>query len=302
LLLQFDLIGLERDFVLSLRGKVGNILSIPKNHIQIFASHTHSGPETIKLNACGEFNPEYLNWFEGKVLSGLQDMAMEDGAFEDCHLIYSQGKQSIGVNRRNRSLKTDSDSIWMLGFQRPDRSYKAIMLNMAMHPVCLRGKGISADYPGQVSGLLESKIDGNPLVLFSLGPAGDIDPPGVGVSNEQMEEWSNEIADGYYGLLSSGTLPIRQEIKIESKILQMPEIRLGVEDVDLFADAQLVNEEALHEFGPNYLKAVESWRQSRRDALKVEQAKTSELEISLLTIGDIKIAFVNAELFSSLTI
>lgn len=309
LLLQFDLIGLARGFVLRLKEKVAGLLGIPQKNIQIFTSHTHSGPGTIKLNACGEYNPEYLSRLEQKLLAGLRYLTNEDYNFEDCSIVSFQGKQGIGVNRRNRAPEAESDSIWILGFQRPDKSYKAILLNMAMHPVCLRGQGISADYPGRVSGLLESRIDGNPLVLFSLGAAGDIDPPGVGASYEQMLEWSEEIADSYYCLLNADgkkddieavTSPIRQEIKIVSKILQLPEVRLNADDVDLFADAQLANDDAMDEFGSTYITAVESWRQSRKDELSRKNAEPAELAVSLLTMGGVKIIFVNAELFSSL--
>jgi len=188
-----------------------------------------------------------------------------------------------------------------------------------MHPVCLAGTGISADYPGWLCGTMVSELPGNPLVMFGLGAAGDIDPPGVGVSIEQMKEWGGTIAQtavnsimgrledweiGKKGRLGKWEIGENERLEPPCHITMLAE-SIGIplrsmtyEEIDEYADKYLCDIKWNDEFGHVFPLAVEKWRVEMKSQLSGDRLKNKKIEISVLEIGILKLLFINAELFS----
>jgi len=298
ILINLDLIGVENSYVQRIRSEIKKCFDIPENHIQIFATHTHSGPGTIHLNYCGEYYPEYLDSLVGKVLSACNEAFIN---IELCKASFFETEFQLGVNRRNR----DNSPLFLksLVWNREDGSCKAVFLNYPMHPVCLKGTGISADYPGVVKRKLEEMLPGNPLIMFGLGASGDIDPPKSGVSVRQMGEWGSILARTAVNSISSRSVDreIGENIRMGPACpINIPLRTMGSKEVDEYADKYLSDKKWNTEYGPVFQKAVEKWRGEMKERKREENSilEISVLEISVLEIGVLKLIFVSAELFS----
>jgi hypothetical protein len=295
LLINLDLIGLESEFVGKVRNRLCEILKIPENNIQLFATHTHSGPGTIHLNYCGEYNPEYLDELEEKIMAGCRTAL---GKPITCTTGYAEDLLELGVNRRNgHTLPLPLKALY---WKTLDGSCLAVLVNYPMHPVCLKTSGISADYTGILNSVLTKIIPGNPIVLFSLGAAGDIDPPGVGVEYQDMIKWGKSLSSASGSLVISGGSLSHKELKINVKRIST-KVKLNFlkkEGIDRYADKYLNKISWDAEFGENYRQAVKKWRSDMKDAVSKGLGKDSRIDISVLEIGVIKLILVNAELFS----
>ena len=299
LLINPDLIGVEGSFVQRIRSELNIDFDIPEEHIQIFATHTHSGPGTVHLNFCGEYAPDYIDFLQDKILEGCR-AAMKDP--EPCTPEFREASLELGRNRRYVSDDPLDNPLRILSWRKHGGELKSVLLNYAMHPVCLKGTGISADYPGWVSKALGEELPGQPLVLFGLGAAGDIDPPGVGVSYEQMQDWGSRIAGTAMDCLLNGsneiTLPDGPLIRLESATVEIPLRSLDIDEIDRYAEKYLSDSKWNDEFGPVFPQAVEKWREDMKRKVQNGPASTKAIELNCLMIGQLAILFVNAELFS----
>jgi len=290
ILINLDLIGVEDSFVQRIRSELKNRFGIPGNHIHIFTTHTHSGPGTIHLNYCGEYDSGYVDTLRIKIIKACSEALKK---MDHCVPEYHETEFQIGVNRRNGDKS--ALPLKSLAWKKEDGNCKAVLLNYPMHPVCLNGSGISADYPGIVCKKMGKDLPGNPLVFFGLGPAGDIDPPKVGVSDAQMWEWGWAIArTAVYSIM--GRLGPTCPNKIRTETISIPLNTMSPEEIDNYADEYLASKKWNKVFGPVFQKAVEKWRRDMKG--RVEEEETGELEIGILEIGVLKLVFINAELFS----
>ncbi len=181
LLINLDLIGVEGSFVQRVRSKLKEDFDVPEDPIQIFTTHTHSGPGTIHLNFCGEYAPDYLDILSDKIIQGC-DLAMKN--LDLCTVEFHEEWLELGKNRRGGLEHSLTKRLGIMTLRKDDNELKAVIINYAMHPVSMAGTGVSADYPGWVCRSMQEELPGNPLVIFGLAAAGDIDPPGVGVNVE----------------------------------------------------------------------------------------------------------------------
>jgi len=296
ILINLDLIGITSAFAERQRGVISNLFGIPKNQIHVFATHTHSGPGTIHLNFCGEYNPQYINELEEK-LPGAIGLAKSD--MEECSFAYKEKEIRLGVNRRKG--EKSPLPLKLITCKNAEGKYKALFINYPMHPVCLKGRGISADYPGVMCRELSGDLPGNPVVLFGLGAAGDIDPEGVGVDYGKMREWAMKISVAASSTIRNShivNLPDDVKINIKQKTVKVKLYKKNEYEIDRYADKYLADNKWETEFGANYTQAVEKWRKDMKVLVGKGQGDESIIEISVLDIGGLKLILVNAELFS----
>jgi len=177
-----DIIGFDMEIVKVLKNKIHQKFGFCEEEVFFNASHTHSGPQTLKymLGIVGIANDDYLAFFNDKLLSAFED-ALND--LEDAELYAAATKSDIGINRRkivdgktlfapNEEGQVDNHVV-VLKFCTGDK-VKAILFNYACHPSILGTKYISADFPGYARRLIEDHF-GNGIVAFFLqGCCGDI--------------------------------------------------------------------------------------------------------------------------------
>lgn len=301
-LLQFDLIGFTPSYSQELRERLGSFLKLPVSHIQIFASHTHSGPCSLNLNACGKYDSGYLEFMEGVIFRKLESERDILQLGTDCSAEWFETMVELGTNRRDRFQSDTSGQLGVLSFREAKGDYCALLVDFPMHPVCINDQGISADYPGRLAAVLGQELPGNPIVLFGLGPCGDIDPPGVGVSYDQMFDWSVFLVRQVTNLLlSAGSSVQNEKCEIRQSAVSWPLEVLDAQQINFQAEAFLVMEEDYCKFGDNYATAVELWREHRMADIERGASSTIELTIDQIKIGSLNLVFLNAEVFSSFT-
>ncbi len=303
LLLQFDLIGLDNSFAIALRHQISSLFDLPVSNIQLFASHTHSGPGSLNLNGCGEFNPDYLDQLNQLILEEAKSIQLAHTPAHQCEAFWMEGKVELGINRRKDDPEHQADDLGILALRTMNGDFAALLVNYAMHPVCLKSQSISADYPGQLSESLSRDLPGNPIVLFALAPCGDIDPPEVGVSFEQMNELTQILVQESIRLLQSdpSTIIAGQEalsIKHHQSTIAWPTESLNKTQIERAAQLLLQDTSYTIEFGANYPSAIEVWKQHRLEDYYKERPAFVTISLDRIEFGKLHLLFINAELFS----
>lgn len=156
-----------------IRAKINELTEIKVNQIVICVTHTHSGPLTFDYPLFGEIDKEYVEWLLD-IIPKMVLRALED--LQECKLgWYQDNVRSIGKNRRNYSIKSET-YLTILSFVSLSDELLAVMFNYNCHPTVLSAENlmISGDYPGAAVKSLEKIYGEDILFIFSNGASGDI--------------------------------------------------------------------------------------------------------------------------------
>ncbi len=297
-----DLLALDQPLADRFRLWVYRNCGIPTSRVVVATTHTHSGPATIRLTACGEVNLEYLSWLKSQFHQAVR-LALR--SLEPCHLLSVQGRCELGKDRRGFASAHTDPRVGGLGWRRLDGSYKAVMLNYSMHPVCLRGYQISADWPGEAARVLSKSLPGNPVAFVCPGACGNINPPGVGVEPNQMRKWGREVAEQVLaGLLTSPVSGGPTEdgvLRVASTTVQLPLEDWDAGQIEGYAQSCLDDPAGHREFGDKFRLAVETWRGSMIERVRRGQPAYAAAELGVVSLGPAALVTVNAEIFSRFT-
>jgi len=235
-----DLLGMSEEFSDPVRAEIARALGIDVEAVLTAATHTHSGPNTMK-------GGESLGWatpdgYEKVLVDGCRNASIEarDNA-EAAGVFFGRASLSDGlsVNRRGNPYEP-----WftVLDLRRPDSSRIGVLANFAIHPVSLGPEWlqVSCDWVGPFRTALESHA-GGPAILLS-GALGDVNPPGwesyhgPGGVFEATETLGQKIAAEAAALLpdcrpADGELAVVASRTIEIPVSQTPLADLsGVHD------------------------------------------------------------------------
>ncbi|MCL6591498.1 MAG: neutral/alkaline non-lysosomal ceramidase N-terminal domain-containing protein [Firmicutes bacterium] len=174
-LVSLDLIDVTLELTESIRNIIAKNTGLPRDHILIATSHTHSGPE---LETAYRFAPgpaEYGEWIPTFV--HLVAESVQEAWVSRTPALLGTGVttvQGIGVNRRGKDVV--DNEVGLVKVERPDGSVLAVIFNYACHAVVLGpdNRLITADYPGYAQRSIEKALNGKALALFMNGAAGDI--------------------------------------------------------------------------------------------------------------------------------
>lgn len=186
-----DLLGFGADLVGDVRRRVESMCGIPADRIMLAASHTHSGPATMFLRYWGATDPDYARVLPAH-LAGL--VAMARASAREARLSIGRGRAAtIAENRRVSGGAVDMD-VPVLRVDGLDGRPFALLYGFACHPVALHSyRGlISPDYPGYARRTIQAVLGRDVVVLFALGPAGDVNPAGY-VAGETTPERAAQI-------------------------------------------------------------------------------------------------------------
>jgi hypothetical protein len=300
--LQADLLGVERSLVKELRRWIEHTLGIPGGRVMLSATHTHSGPATVRLTGCGRFEAAYVDG----LLERLKEAARQALAgLEPCRLVTAEGRLELGVDRTQPGLPQADPCVGAVAWRRRDGSFKAVALNYAMHPVSLEGRLISADYPGQAALALSAALPGAPLVLVSIGACGNINPPRVGVADEELSGWgcalAAAVADRLQDVASEGPAGESPGLKVGGELVRLPLECWSAEQIDEYAERCLADREGDADFGGGYRPAIEHWRASMRRHAADGDRTHEEIELFAVALGGTAWLGINAEIFSQFT-
>jgi hypothetical protein len=238
-------------------------------------------------------------WVEGQFVTVARGALRQS---EPCELWAAEGRCDLAVDRRGFASAHTDPRVGAIAWRRKDGSFKAVVMTYAMHAVCLRGTGISADWPGEAAKVVSESLPGRPVVVVSAGASCNLDPPAVGVEAEQMREWGRQIAASI--LPESRFAPIaplrpRQGLlRVRRRLVRLPLEPSSPEEAARYADTCLAWAAGYEEFGPKFRLAVETWRQEVMPRLAGGRAPCAEVDLLALALGEVVFVGVNAEVFS----
>jgi hypothetical protein len=294
--LHADLLAFAPALAESLRRSIQERWGIPYSRILVVTTHTHSGPATIQLTGCGKVDADYVRSLQARCHEAVR-LALANA--ECCHLVTAEGRCELGVNRRNPADPCLDPRVGGLGWRCADGTFKAVLLCYTMHPVCLRGSEISADWPGEAARTLASSLPGCPVVLVSCGACGDINPPEVGVTAAQMRRWGKQVAESVqHQLLAAQPKDSGESLRVGFTAVTLPVQDETQQQVEDYAAACLGDLAGRREFGDTFPLAVETWRRTMLERLAGDGPQKLDAELGLIGFGHTSVVTVNAEMFS----
>ncbi|MGH7951651.1 MAG: hypothetical protein ACREFE_06995 [Limisphaerales bacterium] len=295
--LHADLVALDQHLADRLRRRLELESRIPFSRILLSTTHTHSGPATIQFTGCGEIVPTYVAWLEDQ-FSRAASHAVNN--LEPCRLVVAEGQCELGVDRQNFTTPHTDPRVGASGWYRDDGTFKAVFLCYSMHPVCLQGSQISADWPGETARILSDSLPGRPVALVSSGACGNINPPKTDVTPQQMRKWGRQIAESVVNqlLAASCKMGLKDSLKFNSVSVSLPKEGWSIEQVEEYRAICLANPAGRREFGECFSHAVETWRSKMLDQLRRGESSFIHAELGMIFFGPVAIATVNGEIFS----
>jgi neutral ceramidase len=321
--LNADVVAVDKSLVAELRSCIERELGIPGPRILVSATHTHSGPPTVHLTGCGDYDPHYVDLFKDRLLAAAS-LALAN--LERCDLVTAEGRCDLGIDRRKTPSAHTDPRVAAVGWRRGDGTFKAVLLNYAMHGVCLFGTELSADWPGAAARTLSQSLPGQPTALVFSGASGNINPPAVGVSPEQMRQWGKQVAESVVPGLSAAVgqtfLSAKEDsttradknvcptencgsrdaasplLKLASTTVSLPVEDWTIADINAFADRCLADRAGSGEFGEKYRLAVETWREMMLARAGRGDPPQVDAELAAVALGRAVFVTANAEVFS----
>lgn len=310
-----DLVALMHTFVDDINEAMLVRYGLRREEVVISATHTHSAPCTIHLTNCGEVDPEYMEFLRARVLEAAAKAVAAPA--EEVEVVAGTGTSNVAIDRRHKArpeVEGHVDPrIGILGFRRKDGSWAAILATYGMHNTMLPydSRIVSGDVAGFVQTGLEKSLPGNPLVLFTNGPCGNINPRFKTCDFGEVEGLAKELAnDTVEGL--KNCVPIKDEsIRSVAETMALP--LDGLELSTKFANQYLAEIDskdkkinAIANTGDSYINnrlidAGYRWLETTR---KAEAEGSIEffkpLEVQAIAIGPVRIVCGGAEVFSKI--
>ncbi len=295
-----DVIALERDFVDSFRAWAKRELSLESHQVLLSATHTHSAPGTIHLNAAGTYSEAYVT-FLGEQLRLLAKATLVGG--EPCDVIAGQSTLNLGIDRRKQATSHVDPAVWAITFRRAaDGSHLAAIVNYTMHPVALGHvqRKISPDWCGAASTTVAQGLAGKPIALVSNGAAGNINPPAEGQPADVVRGYGEQVGKAAIDALRSATLQAA-ELKVKSITVPVPLDWHDAAGIDAIAERFIATIKPGWAWEVPFRTAIERWREATKAQVASGEGREVPIELQAIRIGDVTIVAVNGEMFTRFT-
>jgi hypothetical protein len=187
-----DVIFVPKALAARARKRIAALIGVPASHVMITATHTHSGPITVKYLSneadavVPDPDPKYLRQLEDGIVSAVE-VACAAARPAQIGLAVADGSM-LGGNRRDPAGPSNP-RVPVLAVRALDGSSIAVMLICNMHPTVLHEDStlVSGDFPAMVRQYLQRTVlDGCPVV-YHTGPCGNQSPRRVTRSNTFAE-------------------------------------------------------------------------------------------------------------------
>jgi len=175
-----DLIFVPREIAERVRARLAELTGIPAGHIMVTATHTHSGPVTVRYlsNEADPVvpgpDPAYLQQAEqGMIDAGRR--AWESRQPGEIGLVIADGA-AVGTNRRDPSGPRDAQVPVLLARTADTHQFIAAMMVCSMHPTVLHEDStlISGDFPAMARQYMQQHLLGRDCpIVYHTGAAGD---------------------------------------------------------------------------------------------------------------------------------
>lgn len=298
--LHCDLVGFERDIVLAMRVWAQTALGLRADQVMLSATHTHSGPCTIRLNGAGTYDEEYVE----QLLVWLKKAAQTAvGRAISCEIATVESRLTLAIDRRNTATSHTDSRVGAVGFRGEDGDFIAVVVNYPIHPVALgsTNRYISADIPGQAALSLTAQLPGQPMVIISNGACANLNPPAENVSFGQIKIWGRQIADAISAVLPAAPA-VPANLRITARVVPLPMDTLTAAGIKDFAGKALQDSVSIAKWGEKYSTVVTHWRDSMTASVNSGHAiNHSDAELFAISLGNVVLLGANAEVFSEFT-
>ncbi len=196
-LLGFDVIGLEYDTCYDLKDRIEKATDIPAKNIVMWATHTHSGPDTGMRMYQGKNDPELCAYLEDLAKIVVEGVIKANQNFEE--VVLKSGKTQVKDMSFNRRLTKKDGSVVMnfeeyeideitgttgpiddelitLSVWDKNNELFAVLVNFTLHPAILVGYKwlISRDFINFLDISVKANFGENVVTLFANGAEGNI--------------------------------------------------------------------------------------------------------------------------------
>ncbi len=308
-----DVLSLKRRSVLAARQGAAALTSIPREHMMLTATHTHTGPRTADIFPA-PVDAEYLALLPRQIAGAV---ALAYQARQPAQIGAGSGREESASHNR-RYLRRDGSAQMhppkgdpaFVGPEGPDDPEVGVLfargldgrflggvVNYTSHPIVVGGeKAISADYPGYLVRALEAVKGGPGKALFVNGAFGNVCP--IDVHDLQHREYGYAWAERVGNILAGEALRVLEKadprdngtLRIASR-----QVALAIREV---TEEQIDRARALLQQGE---AADPRERVYAQEALLVaaerRQSPTVEAEVQVIAFGDIAFVGIPGELF-----
>jgi hypothetical protein len=165
-----DFVGVDRAIADGARRLIDHELGIPAQNVCVAATHTHSGPLTVRSRE----SPEYFTWAARKVADSVR-LALD--SMQDVSLkVASAELSTISQNRRHPDGPIERVLKVLLAAPQGGGEPVATVVNYACHATVLEHDNLlySADFPGAAATLVEHALGGT--CIYMQGACANINP------------------------------------------------------------------------------------------------------------------------------
>jgi hypothetical protein len=187
LIIDVDVIGFNAEWNGKVLDAVAGLTSVPRDHIRVAATHTHSGPKTQRHEVITEgldMAVQYLETLPVRI-AGAAWQALNN--LQPARISAGNGTCAINVNRRlklpdgrlvvGRNWDGPVDrTVRVVRFDGLDERPLATILHYACHPTIMawENQWFTPDYPGMAREVVEQQVGGT--CLFLQGATGSTGP------------------------------------------------------------------------------------------------------------------------------
>jgi hypothetical protein len=308
-LISIDAGGVPDNIWQEVTAALGREFDIPVSNVLITATHTHSVPRQPN---------------DGYVDRIVESVRLASQRLEPARVGYGTGVSYINVNRNIIDPETrrwwegpnydgpSDKTVAVIQFENTDGEPIAVYYNYAMHAVAVgQLDQVSGDAPGTTSKYIEDSFDDEVVALWSSGAAGDQNPiyfqQTYDLREIRIAEYASRGVDISNSMPPGGQGLDRSDHEVQKLMNQQKQMILSM--------GQFLGEEVMHVMrGMDRMKSnlsidggsmtVTCPGRNRLDqgragfAGEYEEAGPVEIRLGLLSLGDIKIGAVNAEVFN----
>ena len=197
-----DLIGFEAEDAAKIRQTLSDATNVPAERVIVSTTHTHSAPAAAPI--CSPKESDYLENFLIPRMVIAAKKAIQTA--EDCTMTVVEGESHLAHDRRNDPAPGDGAApnadkakavvdyrVPAVGFQKADGSFKAVLIQYAMHPTSWSDQLIGAEWPGETAIAIRETFGDNVEPFVVQGAAGNLSSPSRKAPPEEMRRWGREL-------------------------------------------------------------------------------------------------------------
>jgi len=270
-LVSIDSLAVDRKLTQAVRDRIQQITGVPGEHVNIAATHTHSGPSGLaELSFGGGYDEDLLGFTVSQIAKTVQQA--REGVFEARLKVGSTAVTSITQNRSDPAQPIDQQ-LHVLRIEDVDGRLRAVLANYPCHPTFLGYDNlmISADWPGAVCAILEKALGDDVVVLMTNGASSDIHPIYLSQTTGDLERMDHVLGGAILTVLGQ-LWPLGNKLYVKN-------IRWGVEMETEPHYGRLVAEPCVRPLQRSVSLPLKEFR-SREEYDKEIQALRSRLKVS----------------------